>query len=35
MLARPTPDTERKIPRQIEGYSVVTEISGEIRPLRP
>lgn len=35
MLARPTPETERKIPRKIEGYPVVTEISGEIRPLRP
>ena len=35
MLARPTPDTERKIPREIEGFPVVTEISGEIRPLRP
>jgi len=35
MLARPTPETERKIPRDIEGYRVVTEISGEIRPLRP
>jgi hypothetical protein len=35
MLARPTPDTERKIPREIEGYPVVTEISGAIRPLRP
>jgi hypothetical protein len=35
MLARPTPETERKIPREIEGYPVVTEISGEIRPLRP
>ena len=35
MLARPTPETERKLPRQIEGYPVVTEISGEIRPLRP
>src|SRR2546423_14893145 len=35
MLARPTPKTERKIPREIEGYPVVTEISGEIRPLRP
>jgi hypothetical protein len=34
MLARPNPDTERKIPREIEGYPVVTEISGEIRPLR-
>ena len=35
MLARPTPETKRKIPREIEGYPVVTEISGEIRPLRP
>ncbi len=35
MLARPTPETERKIPRKIEGYPVVTEISGEIRPLLP
>lgn len=35
MLARPAADTERKIPREIEGYRVVTEISGEIRPLRP
>jgi hypothetical protein len=35
MLARPTPETERKIPREIEGYPVITEISGEIRPLRP
>jgi hypothetical protein len=35
MLARSTPETERKIPRDIEGYPVVTEISGEIRPLRP
>jgi len=35
MLARPTPETERKLPREIEGYPVVTEISGESRPLRP
>jgi len=35
MLARSTPETERKIPRDIEGYPVVTEISREIRPLRP
>jgi hypothetical protein len=35
MLARPTPETERKIPRDIEGYPLVTEISGEIRPLLP
>ena len=35
MLARSTPETERQIPREIEGYPVVIEISGEIRPLRP
>ena len=35
MLARPIPETERKLPREIEGYPVVAEISGEIRPLRP
>ena len=35
MLARSNPEPERKIPREIEGYPVVTEISGEIRPLRP
>jgi hypothetical protein len=35
MLARPTPETERNIPREIEAYPVVTENSGEIRPLRP
>jgi hypothetical protein len=35
VLARPTPETERKIPHEVEGFPVVTEISGEIRPLRP
>jgi hypothetical protein len=35
MLARSTPKSERKIPREIEGYRVVTEISGDIRPLSP
>ena len=35
MLAQPAPETERKIPREIEGYPVVTEISGNIRPLTP
>ena len=35
MPARPTPETERKITRKIGGYPVVTEISGEIRPLLP
>ncbi len=35
LAAHDRPETERKLPRQIEGYPVVTEISGEIRPLRP
>ena len=35
MLARPTPETERMLPLEIEGYAVVTEIPGKIRPLRP
>ena len=34
MLARKTPENERAIPRTIEGYSVVTEVTGEIRPFR-
>jgi len=33
MLARKNPESERKIPRTIEGYPVVTEVTGEIRPL--
>jgi hypothetical protein len=33
MLARRNPETERKIPRSIEGYPVRVEISGEIRPM--
>jgi hypothetical protein len=33
MLARKTPETEHSIPRRIEGYPVVTEVTGEIRPL--
>jgi hypothetical protein len=33
MLARKNPDTERKIPPVIEGYTVVTEVTGEIRAL--
>ena len=31
MLARKNPESERKIPRVIEGYPVVTEVTGEIR----
>jgi hypothetical protein len=33
MLARKNPETERKIPRLIEGYPVRVEVSGEIRPM--
>jgi hypothetical protein len=35
MLARKTPESARDIPRNIEGYPVVTEVTGEIRPLGP
>jgi hypothetical protein len=33
MLARKTPETERQIPQVIEGYRVMHEVTGEIRPL--
>jgi hypothetical protein len=33
MLARKTAETERAIPRTLEGYPVVSEVTGEIRPL--
>src|SRR5436305_11607013 len=33
MLARKTPDSARKVPRSIEGYPVIMEVTGEIRPL--
>ena len=33
MLADKNREAERKIPSVIEGYPVVTEITGEIRPL--
>ena len=33
MLARKTPETERAIPKTLEGHPVVTEITGEIRPM--
>src|SRR5688500_10610051 len=35
MLTRKTPETERDIPKTIEGYPVVSEVTGEIRPLKP
>ena len=33
MLAEKNVETERKIPSAIEGYPVVTEVTGELRPL--
>jgi len=33
MLARKNPESQRKIPRIIEGYPVVTEITGSVRAL--
>jgi hypothetical protein len=33
MLARQTPETLRAIPKRLEGFPVVTEVTGEIRPL--
>ena len=33
MLAQKTPETERAVPRTLEGYPVVIEVTGEIRPL--
>ena len=34
MLARKDPNLTRRIPRQIEGYPVVTEVTGEIHPMK-
>ena len=33
MLAKADAATERAIPKRIEGYAVVTEVTGELRPL--
>jgi hypothetical protein len=33
MLVRKDANLERRIPRTLEGYPVVTEVTGEIRPL--
>ena len=30
MLARANPESERRVPRMIEGYPVVTEVTGEV-----
>ena len=35
MLARKDKKLERSIPRTIEGYPVVAEFSGEIKPMNP
>jgi len=35
MLARKTPESDRDLPKSIEGYPVVSEVTGEIRPLSP
>jgi hypothetical protein len=34
MMSHKTPATERVLPKSIEGYAVVVEVTGEIRPLR-
>ena len=33
MLSKKTAETERAIPRSLEGYPVVAEVTGDIRPL--
>jgi hypothetical protein len=33
MLAQKSAETERKIPKMLEGYPVLLEVTGEIRPL--
>jgi len=33
MLAQKSPETERAIPKMLEGYPVVIEVTGKIRPL--
>jgi hypothetical protein len=33
MLKEPSPETERALPRELEGFPVVVKVSGEIRPL--
>jgi len=34
MLSRSDADLKRRIPPRLEGYQVVTEVTGEIRPLK-
>ena len=33
MLASDNEETRRAVPRELEGYRVLTEVTGEIRPL--
>jgi hypothetical protein len=35
MLRQSDPKLERSLPRMLEGYKVVTEVTGEIRPMAP
>jgi hypothetical protein len=35
MLAKDDPAARAAIPRQLEGYLVLVEVTGEIRPLKP
>ena len=34
MLARKDSTLERRIPRRLEGHPVITEVTGEIRPMK-
>lgn len=34
MLAKADPALERSLPKAIDGYRVVTEVTGEIRPMK-
>ena len=34
MLARKDSSLERSIPRKLEGFPVITEVTGEIRPMK-
>ena len=34
MLAQKTPEAERDLPKSIEGHPVVSEVTGDIRPLK-
>jgi hypothetical protein len=33
MVTRLTPELKRSIPRELEGYAVIPEVTGEIRPM--